>query len=584
MTMARASLAHGPLSPLVVSQLDINAVDPQGRTPLRLAIVLGHEACVQALLDCGAEIGDVDAEGWSAVHDATCRGNAGLLEQVLNSRNFRLQQDTEDQVSDLLALLRDTPDFEVCPTSPCVLGDTCHLWKIGSNLRFDMTLLGFENMKWVRGQRSVCFSLPQSTDQSSDNEAGANIEVRYIDHDTQSAYIETMEARPPNRQADSKEIRARLNAPVTTTKMSEDVSFQRLKSGIWGFQRNRTESVGPYECSVYGTNHLTLETLTRLEHLPKNHPARQRSSNPISSMMRAAGGQDNSDAEAQEVGCFDALTASQGGGTEAEQVEALETEHAGDHGLSFEEYIATPAARKRLVVGRPREVKRKKQTLNLNMWMSPDFPLSFRNQLLPILDLLAPTNRHVAKLRDFVHLNLPAGFPVKLEVPLYGVLTARTTFENYRALDADVLAGVSTDDLFGVPTGYRQLLAGQAEFGSEDERMLAMALQASMHQGYGADEFEGYFEVNGSLGDEAALQEAILASMGRSSETIQGQPMQPVTEEELIAQAIALSLQESGSNSNSAPPSNPGPAQPADLSSLSEEEQIRLAIERSLNT
>jgi len=39
----------------------------------------------------------------------------------------------------------------VCPS------DVCRIWKSGASLRVDVTLLGFENMTWIRGRRSYIF-------------------------------------------------------------------------------------------------------------------------------------------------------------------------------------------------------------------------------------------------------------------------------------------------------------------------------------------------------------------------------------------------------------------------------------------
>lgn len=48
-----------------------------------------------------------------------------------------------------------------CPPVPLVSrmcpSDVCRIWKSGSNLRVDATLLGFENMTWIRGRRSYIF-------------------------------------------------------------------------------------------------------------------------------------------------------------------------------------------------------------------------------------------------------------------------------------------------------------------------------------------------------------------------------------------------------------------------------------------
>jgi hypothetical protein len=52
----------------------------------------------------------------------------------------------------------------VCPV-PFVSGlcpsDTYKIWKKGMNVRIDTTLLGFEKLKWLRGNASIIFNVNQ---------------------------------------------------------------------------------------------------------------------------------------------------------------------------------------------------------------------------------------------------------------------------------------------------------------------------------------------------------------------------------------------------------------------------------------
>lgn len=48
------------------------------------------------------------------------------------------------------------------------------------------------------------------------------------------------------------------------------------------------------------------------------------------------------------------------------------------------------------------------------LWMCEDFPLSLVEQVIPIIDLMARTSAHFARLRDFIKLEFPPGFPVKI--------------------------------------------------------------------------------------------------------------------------------------------------------------------------
>lgn len=61
---------------------------------------------------------------------------------------------------------------------------------------------------------------------------------------------------------------ARLHAPVTTNRIDmEKISFERNKSGLWGWRTEKTESINGYECKVYAASNVEFVTRTRTEHL-----------------------------------------------------------------------------------------------------------------------------------------------------------------------------------------------------------------------------------------------------------------------------------------------------------------------------
>jgi hypothetical protein len=81
---------------------------------------------------------------------------------------------------------------------------------------------------------------------------------------------------------------------------------------------------------------------------------------------------------------------------------------------------------------------RKIQTFNATLSLCEYYPLSLHEQVSPIVDLMALNNSHFKKLKEFITLQLPSGFPVKIEIPLYRVITAKVTFGNIHAIDMHV--------------------------------------------------------------------------------------------------------------------------------------------------
>jgi septin 4 len=65
-------------------------------------------------------------------------------------------------------------------------------------------------------------------------------------------------------------------------------------------------------------------------------------------------------------------------------------------------------------VGRPSDLTTKTQKFKATLWLCETYPLSLQEQVVPIIDLMAASNAHFKKLKDFITLQLPAGFPIKI--------------------------------------------------------------------------------------------------------------------------------------------------------------------------
>ncbi|MEQ2178028.1 hypothetical protein GOODEAATRI_009739, partial [Goodea atripinnis] len=106
-------------------------------------------------------------------------------------------------------------------------------------------------------------------------------------------------------------------------------------------------------------------------------------------------------------------------------------------------------------IGRPVELTSKVQ--------SETHSLSLAEQVTPIIDLMAISNAHFAKLRDFITLRLPPGFPVKI---------GQCPSDFHCEVDPSV---------FEPPPDYTTLGPGRSEpLRDEDDNLLQFAIQQSL--------------------------------------------------------------------------------------------------------
>ncbi|XP_015111420.1 ankyrin repeat domain-containing protein 13D isoform X1 [Diachasma alloeum] len=522
--------------------------DNRGRTPLMLAVTLGYKESIQVLLNNEVNVYTENKDGWSVVQEATGTGNPEILQIVLARRDYQRYCNRVDGIPELLQKLKQAPDFYVemkweftswvplasrmCPS------DTYKVYKQGSNVRIDTTLLGFDHTNWQRGnlsyvfkgqnvpstpvaircQRSYVFSMVGETPDD-----GAT--MMEVDHETRRVYVEHMKLIDDENvqlMAPSEEgILARLTNPIVTTYVDTDkISFERNKAGLWGWRSDKSEVINGHECKVFSASNVELITKTRLEHLSDADKNSARSARtPLQSFLGIAEQQ-------QEENC---------GATCSE-----EFSHIGNPcNITPEEYFDPEFELNGRDIGRPKEVNTKIQKFRATLWLSEDYPLSLQEQIMPIVDLMAISSTHFAKLKDFIQMQLPSGFPVKIEIPLFHVLNARITFGNIFGMDQEVehvrkiqdgsrTICVVDDICFEAPAGYAKLGAlDRTQFSIEEEDdLLQFAIQQSLLEA-------------GSEKDEVDIWEALRAQKPSRPTT----PNMTTDEERLLQRAIQESLE-----------------------------------------
>ncbi|KAM9394034.1 ankyrin repeat domain-containing protein 13A isoform 2-T2 [Pholidichthys leucotaenia] len=399
---------------ITLPQNDIEAVDPRGRTPLHLAVSLGHLESVRVLLRHGAEVTKENAKNWTVLQEAVSTGDPEMVQLVLQRRDYLKASIALGGVPELLSKIREYSDFymemkweftswipllsRVCPS------DVCRIWKRGASLRVDSTLRGFENMTWIRGRRSYIFR--------GDDSYAELIEVNHDDEvvDTERFNISqemedvTMESVQPAEQ----EVAKRLTTPIVNTYLdTKDIAFERTKCGIWGWRTDKTEVINGFDAKVFNVNNVSVVFRTRTEHLTDEEKARIKSERNILGSL---------------LGTVEQHISAQGDLT-------LEYATANNPtAITPEQYFDPDFDLGNRDIGRPIELSIRTQKFKGTLWMSEEHPLSLVEQVTPIIDLMARTSSHFARLRDFITLKFPPGFPVKIEIPLFHVLNARITF------------------------------------------------------------------------------------------------------------------------------------------------------------
>nr|XP_027202507.1 ankyrin repeat domain-containing protein 13A-like isoform X1 [Dermatophagoides pteronyssinus] len=421
--------------------VNLEQKDNRQRTPLMLATALDHKECIRILLDHNALVNVTDYSGFNVLHEAVTTADPKLIRDVyLRKELQRINSLLIDGIPQLLSKICDTTDFylemkweftswfplisKLCPS------DTYRIYKRGSKVRVDSTLIGIDEVTneaiidWQRGNTSLILS-------GSEN----GCTFIEIDHNKRTVQKRTMEIIRPDEVDDllgitDDQIVDRLTQPIKTMYIdTEKVNFERAKSGFIGFRTDRIEQFNGYECKVYLAQNVEFITKTRIEHLTQEDKKRYKKLKDSSSLTSI-----RSIVGIHEQNILNPFE------NDLEYNSNPELRR-NPYRLSMVDYFNlqnNQDDQDQRDIGSPREMNIKKQYFKANIWMSDDFPLSLKEQILPIVDMVATYSSHFAKLRDFIHCKLPTGFPVKIEIPLFHLLNAVITFGNVFAQDQPV--------------------------------------------------------------------------------------------------------------------------------------------------
>ncbi|KAJ8408476.1 hypothetical protein AAFF_G00258900 [Aldrovandia affinis] len=406
------------LSSLIRTQ-NIAQKDVHGNTPLHLAVTMGHKECAHLLLAHNAPVKVKNAQGWSPLAEAISYGDRQMITALLRKLKQQSRESVEDKRPRLLKALKELGDFYLelhwdfqswVPLLSRILpSDACKIYKQGINIRLDTTLIDFTDMKCQRGDLSFIFNGDATPSESFvvlDNEQKVYQRIHH-----EESEMETEE-----------EVDILMSSDIYSATLStKSITFSRAQTG-WLFREDKTERVGNFLADFYSVNGLVLESRKRREHLSEEDILRNKA------IMESL---------------------SKGGNLIEQNFEPVRRQSLtapSPSTITWEEYI-TAENGKAPHLGRELVCKESKKNFKATVAMSQDFPLGIES-LLNVLEVIAPF-KHFNKLREFVQMKLPPGFPVKLDIPVFPTITATVTFQEFRYDEFE-------ESIFTIPNDYKE--------------------------------------------------------------------------------------------------------------------------------
>ncbi|CAD7077619.1 unnamed protein product [Hermetia illucens] len=401
---------------------DVSKKDKHGNTALHLAVMLGRKECTHLLLAHGAPVKVKNLQGWSPLAEAISYGDRQIICSLLRKLKQQAREQMETRRPNLVKALQQMGDFYmelkwdfqswVPLVSRILPSDVCKIHKSGCSIRLDTTLVDFSDMRWERGDISFIFRGDKSPQESLtvlDNEYQCYQRVRYEETDTE---IED-------------EVDILMSSDILAAQMStKGINFCRAQSG-WFFREDKKEIVaGQYDCDLYCINGLVLESRKRREHLSRDDLQKNKALMESFTKGHSTGIDQN-----------------------GEILRRNSLLPPPENSTSWEDYISSePAEYPKL--GRELVYKESTKCFRATVAMSKDFPLSV-DMLLNVLEVIAPF-KHFTKLREFVTMKLPSGFPVKIDIPILRTVSAKITFQKFEFRDN------IRRELFEIPATYTE--------------------------------------------------------------------------------------------------------------------------------
>ncbi|CAI2358781.1 unnamed protein product [Moneuplotes crassus] len=379
-----------------ITQKDLIKKDHRGNNPLHLAAKLSkldeeYLLITEYLLEIGGNHKEKDSDGWEMTDEAINNSNIRLLEIIYDFCVKRKKSQIAER-QQIINNLKSIPDFymelkwefnsTVIPFfSKFTPKDTYKIWKYGSSLRLDFTLVGIEKLKGKRRDMSIIFR-----DAPSADDPYKDCYVLLLNKD-KGIVVDPIEDQ------DYEEKVAVLQDIMNSESVKADIEMSNLEfrpvTNMWGSQK--TSKLNGSKCSEFK---LAFESKKRLENK----------------------------------------------GTDIFQW--IEDEYF-DTKITQEDHVNRVLQQNPDLEIREPKVQNKTEKRSAYFWLDPNFDLTSR-QFFSILETLQNGGSiGIQKLYDFlqheeINTSLQEnGFPVKISIPFGYTINAKMSLNNFEFIEQD---------------------------------------------------------------------------------------------------------------------------------------------------
>lgn len=401
----------------------LNEADHRGNTPLTLAIKLSHLSSefftiTRLLLSNGANPQQRDAFGWSPLDEAVAKGDrdlVGLLFDFLHAQKMK-QWEVEkrkavrglDRLPDFYMEIKWEFDSSVIPlVAKIAPHDVCKIWKKGSCIRLDMTLVGWKKLRSKRRNISLVFQ---------GISYGSYRDIVLINHSKRMVVYPLEPLDPQERDAVLGDI---LKAEPVQGELNIRQCTVTPAYGFFG--RPTANTIAGWKCAKY---EVQLQAI--VSYIKRGRSSLLPQEKDYFANVRGAATRPR----------FDSLPS---------MFSALMEQESGPVSRP-----PSPPSPRHKEDSQSQHLRKGK----VSIWASSDFPLSL-GDFLPVLEMLSPGNRSISKLHEFLtsegfakHFSTGL-FPVKLELPLTMTIKGLVTFTKMQI-------GNVSEEVFRVPA-YAQV-------------------------------------------------------------------------------------------------------------------------------